>query len=73
MHATYGLNEMGPGLREFAGGKGRGAGGEASAGPEVVVAAQGPGADQVHGFLPNTRLFDIMMSAYGWKPDAKKK
>jgi alkaline phosphatase len=42
-------------------------------GEEVVVAAQGPGADQVHGFMPNTRLFDIMMNAYGWKPDTKKK
>jgi len=47
--------------------------GHSHTGEEVVVAAQGPGADQVRGFLPNTRLFDIMMSAYGWKPDAKKK
>lgn len=46
--------------------------GHSHTGEEVVVAAQGPGADQVHGFLPNTRLFDIMMNAYGWKPDAKK-
>lgn len=33
---------------------------------EVLVAAQGPGAEQVHGFFPNTRLFHIMMEAYGW-------
>lgn len=38
-------------------------------GEEVIVAASGPGADQVHGFMPNTRLFDIMMSALGWKKD----
>jgi alkaline phosphatase len=35
-------------------------------GEEVLVAAQGPGAERVHGFLPNTRLFQIMMDAYGW-------
>lgn len=46
--------------------------GHSHTGEEVVVAAQGPGADQVRGFLPNTRLFQIMMNAYGWKPDAKK-
>ena len=37
-------------------------------GEEVVVAAQGPGAEAVHGFFPNTQLFHIMMAAYGWKP-----
>lgn len=36
-------------------------------GEEVVVAASGPGADKVRGFLPNTRLFDIMRSAFGWR------
>jgi alkaline phosphatase len=39
-------------------------------GEEVVVAAQGPGARRVHGFISNTDLFRIMMSAYGWKEDA---
>ena len=34
---------------------------------EVLVAAQGPGGEQVRGIMPNTRLFHIMMSAYGWK------
>jgi len=34
---------------------------------EVVVTAQGPGAKKVRGFFPNTRLFQIMVSAYGWK------
>jgi alkaline phosphatase len=40
-------------------------------GEEVVVAAQGPGAERVRGFFPNTRLFEIMLAAYGWKPDSK--
>ena len=37
-------------------------------GEEVLVAAQGPGAEQVNGFFPNTKLFQIMMNAYGWSP-----
>jgi alkaline phosphatase len=36
-------------------------------GEEVVVLATGPGSELVRGFLPNTQLFHIMMSAYGWK------
>ena len=36
-------------------------------GEEVLVAAQGPGADRVHGYLANTDLFGVMMSALGWK------
>jgi alkaline phosphatase len=39
------------------------------AGEEVVVAAQGPGAERVRGFISNTDLFQIMMAAYGWKID----
>jgi len=39
-------------------------------GEEVVVAAQGPGAHRVRGFIANTDLFRIMMAAYGWKEDA---
>jgi alkaline phosphatase len=35
---------------------------------QVVVAAQGPGAERVHGFLDNTDLFHIMLAAYGWAP-----
>lgn len=34
---------------------------------EVIVAAQGPGSEKVRGFFPNTRLFYIMLSAYGWE------
>ncbi len=36
-------------------------------GEEVIVAAQGPGAERVKGYLPNTEIFHIMMAAYGWK------
>ena len=36
---------------------------------EVLVLAQGPGAERVKGFFPNTHLFEIMMSAYGWAPN----
>jgi alkaline phosphatase len=43
--------------------------GHSHTGEEVVVAAQGPGSQQVKGFLPNTQLFHIMMNAFGWKPD----
>lgn len=45
--------------------------GRSHTGEEVLAAAQGPGADQVRGFLPNTRLFRVMMDAYGWKPGVK--
>lgn len=34
---------------------------------EVPVCAQGPGAERVGGYLPNTDLFHIMMEAYGWE------
>ena len=39
-------------------------------GEEVVVAALGPGARRVRGFIANTDLFQIMLAAYGWKEDA---
>lgn len=35
-------------------------------GEEVLVAAEGPGAERVHGYLANTDLFHIMLSAWGW-------
>jgi alkaline phosphatase len=35
-------------------------------GEEVLVAAQGPGAGRVTGYLANTDLFDVMMNAFGW-------
>lgn len=36
-------------------------------GEEVLAAAQGPGAERVHGYMANTDLFQIMMAAYGWQ------
>lgn len=36
-------------------------------GEEVLVAARGPGAERVRGFLSNTDLFHIMLAAWGWK------
>ena len=39
-------------------------------GEPVIIAAKGPGADRVHGFMLNTDIFTVMMQAYGWKPSA---
>ena len=36
-------------------------------GEEVLVAAQGPGAGRVRGYLANTDIFGVMMKAFGWK------
>jgi alkaline phosphatase len=36
------------------------------AGEAVLIAAQGPGAERVRGYLANTDIFGIMMAAYGW-------
>lgn len=35
-------------------------------GEEVLVAAQGPGAERVRGYMANTDIFRVMMAAYGW-------
>ena len=37
-------------------------------GEPVIIAAKGPGADRVRGFMLNTDLFNVMMHAYGWTP-----
>jgi alkaline phosphatase len=34
---------------------------------EVPVLADGPGSERVHGFMSNTDIFHIMMSAFGWQ------
>jgi alkaline phosphatase len=34
---------------------------------EVPVIADGPGAERVHGFMPNTEIFHIISSAFGWE------
>ena len=39
-------------------------------GEEVLAAAQGPGAERVRGYMPNTDLFRVMMAAYGWEASA---
>jgi alkaline phosphatase len=36
-------------------------------GEEVLVAAQGPGAERVRGYMANTDIFGVMMDAFGWK------
>jgi len=36
-------------------------------GEEILVTAQGPGAERLHGFIPNSHIFNVMMDAYGWK------
>jgi alkaline phosphatase len=36
-------------------------------GEEVLVAAQGPGAERVRGVLSNVDLFEVMRAAYGWR------
>jgi alkaline phosphatase len=41
-------------------------------GEEVLVAAEGPGAKEVRGIMPNTELFHIMMRAYGWQPASRR-
>jgi alkaline phosphatase len=38
-------------------------------GEQVLVAADGPGSDRIHGFISNTDLFRIMLSAWGWRED----
>ncbi|MGH9370231.1 MAG: alkaline phosphatase, partial [Vicinamibacterales bacterium] len=35
-------------------------------GEEVLVAARGPGAERVSGYMANTDIFRVMMAAYGW-------
>jgi alkaline phosphatase len=45
--------------------------GSSHTGEEVIVAAQGPGSEKVSGFMSNTDLFRVMMSAYGWQADRR--
>ncbi len=41
-------------------------------GEEVLVAAQGPGSERVRGYMANTDLFHVMMSAFGWAGPATR-
>lgn len=36
---------------------------------EVPALAIGVGAERVRGYFPNTRLFEVMMDAWGWQAD----
>ncbi len=38
---------------------------------EVAAIAIGAGSERVSGFFPNTRLFHVMLDAWGWKPDVE--
>jgi alkaline phosphatase len=40
-------------------------------GEEVLIAAEGPGAEQIRGYMQNTDLFQVMMRAYGWTPSTQ--
>jgi len=39
-------------------------------GEEVLATGRGPGSELIHGYFPNTYLFQVMLKAYGWKEDA---
>ena len=39
-------------------------------GEEVLLAAQGPGSQRVHGVMANTDVFQVMLAAFGWNPTA---
>ena len=43
---------------------------DAHTGEEVAVMSIGAGSERVKGFFPNTRLFSIIMDAWGFKPDS---
>jgi alkaline phosphatase len=45
--------------------------GGAHTGEEVLASAEGPGSEAVKGLFPNTRLFHVMMNAFGWTPGDK--
>ncbi|MBO9716511.1 MAG: alkaline phosphatase [Pseudoxanthomonas sp.] len=38
-------------------------------GEEVAALATGVGAERIHGYFPNTHLFQVMLDAWGWKAD----
>jgi alkaline phosphatase len=45
--------------------------GTSHSGEEVLVAAEGPGAERVSGVMANTDLFRVMMSAFGFQADRR--
>jgi alkaline phosphatase len=42
----------------------------AHTGEQVVVAAKGPGAELVHGYMLNTDIFRVMLNAFGWNANS---
>ncbi|BCS34786.1 hypothetical protein TBR22_A40120 [Luteitalea sp. TBR-22] len=38
-------------------------------GEPVMVAATGPGAERVRGYMRNTDIFGVMLQAFGWRAD----
>ena len=47
--------------------------GSGHSGEQVLVAAKGPGAERIHGFIANSDLFGIMLAAYGWTAGETKR
>jgi len=45
--------------------------GHSHTGEEVLVTAIGAGAERVRGYMPNTRIFDLVMQAWGWRPEPR--
>lgn len=45
--------------------------GHSHTGEEVLVTAIGAGAERVRGYMPNTRIFDIVMQAWGWRAEPR--
>ncbi|GIU74667.1 MAG: alkaline phosphatase [Bryobacteraceae bacterium] len=45
--------------------------GHSHTGEEVLIAAMGAGAERVRGYMPNTRVFEIIMQAWGWRPEPR--
>lgn len=45
--------------------------GHSHTGEEVLVTAMGAGAERVRGYMPNTRIFDIVMQAWGWRAEPR--
>ena len=37
-------------------------------GEPVMIAAQGPGAERVRGYMRNADIFHVMLAAFGWQP-----
>lgn len=45
--------------------------GHSHTGEDVLVTAIGAGAERVRGYMPNTRIFDLILQAWGWRPEPR--